>query len=428
MRKPWLAHEQEAERGGGPAQAPAGRVLAYMALTAALTAVAVVALLRLLGVLGFTDAVIFGGDAHDRASVRKLQQVWNYISQDFYEQPDEDAMLESAAAALASSVGDAYTAYYTEAEMRGLNEHSSGAFYGIGVTVAAADSGRLKIVDVFDGSPAQKAGVMADDEIVRVEGVDVGALDGSQAVIDMIKGERNTKVRVAFYRPSDDSVLEFVMERDEVRTENVFSELLDGEIGYIRLVMFDSSADKYFGQHLSALLDGGIKGLIVDLRDNPGGSYDECVKIADRLVGEGTIVYTEDRGGNREYRRSDANKLDVPLALLTNAFSASASEILAGAVKDNGDGTLVGKKTFGKGLVQAVVTLADGAGLKYTRSRYFTPNGVCIQGYGIEPDIDVDMPAEFDRVAPADVPAEDDAQLQAAMAEIRRQGSEAGDL
>ncbi|MDR1062308.1 MAG: S41 family peptidase [Clostridiales bacterium] len=394
------------------------RLAAPMALTALLTALAVVALLRFFGALSFSDAVFFAGGAHSPASVSKLQEVWDYISLDYYEQPDEDRMLESAAAAVAASVGDPYTVYYTKEEMQSFNERSAGAFYGIGVSVAPAPSGRLAVVEVADGSPAQEAGVLPGDEIVSVDGRGVEEIGDEQTVVALIKGEKGAHVRVGFYRPADDAVLEFDMSRYEVRTQNIASKILDGGIGYIRIAMFDNSAGQYFGENLSGLLEGGIGGLIIDLRDNPGGSYDGTVEITDRLIGEGVIVYTEDRNGEREYRRSGAGSLDMPLALLINSNSASASEIMAGAVKAHGAGALVGQRTFGKGLVQSVVTLEDGSGLKYTRSRYFTPDGVCIQGEGIEPDIAVPLPDDYAGMAADDIPEGGDAQLRAAIDEV----------
>ncbi|MDR1438537.1 MAG: S41 family peptidase [Clostridiales bacterium] len=399
----------------------ARRFAVSMALTALLTAVTVVALLRFFGMASFSDAVFFNGGAHAPASVRKLQQVWDYISGEFYEQPDEDAMLESAAAAMAASVGDVYTVYYTKEQMRSFNERTAGAFYGIGVTVSAAKSGRLAVVGVAEGSPAEAAGVLPGDEIASVDGRGVEELADDQAVIDMIKGERGTMVKVGFYRPSDGATLEFEMERYEVRAENVAAKALDGGIGYIRISMFDSSGSKFFGQKLDELLEGGMRGLVIDLRDNPGGSFDEAVAIADRLLGEGVIVYTEDRRGERAYRRSDAQMLGMPLALLINSNSASASEIVAGAVKAHGAGKLVGQRTFGKGLVQNVVTLDDGSGLKYTSSKYFTPDGASIQGEGIEPDLAVALPDSYAGIPLEDIPSGGDAQLEAAAGEIARQ-------
>jgi carboxyl-terminal processing protease len=326
--------------------------------------------------------------------VQKLPQVWDALSKDYFEPVDEDRMIEFAAAAMADSIGDVYTTYYTKEEMRMVKEHSAGVFHGIGVTVITGENGRLRITGFVDGSPAEEAGVLIGDEVVSVDGIGIGEIGDPNMVIGKIKGEAGVGVTVGFFRPSDGLEHEFFIERREIKTENILSDILymDGDmpIGYIYIKMFDGAAYDYFERHLDRLLESGIEALVVDLRGNPGGDFEETVKIADRLIGEGIIVYTEDRAGRREYRRSDARALDMPLRVLIDAGSASASEILAGAIKDQGAGRLIGEKTFGKGIVQAVMTLSDGSGLKYTRSRYFTPSGVCIDGGGIEPDILVD--------------------------------------
>lgn len=191
-------------------------------------------------------------------------------------------------------------------------------------------------------------------------------------------------------------------------------------IGYIYLTMFDGSAYEYFERHLNALLANDISALVIDVRGNPGGDYDQTVRIADRLIGKGVIVYTEDRAGKREYRESDEASLGLPIRVLVNGDSASASEILAGAVKDSGAGLLVGTKTFGKGLVQAVLPLKDGSGLKYTRSRYYTPSGVCIQGDGIEPDIYIELAPQYYEAEVGDLPQSYDTQLRAALSDIEK--------
>ena len=383
-------------------------VLWCSVLTALFTAVSVIAVLYFSGLLSAAGAVNFRGDGHAIASVQKLQQVWDYLSTDFYEPVDGDRMIEYAAAGMAASLGDAYTMYYTKAEMKAFSERSAGIYYGIGVYVAPGDNGRLRVTGVFDGSPAEEAGVLVDDEIMSVDGVDVSEIADSDKVVALIKGEAGASVLIGFYRPSEGRVVELSVERREIKTDNIFSRLIYTDagmpVGYIQIVMFDGSASEYFNRHLDTLLKSDIAALVIDLRDNAGGDFNETVKIADRLIGEGVIVYTEDRAGHREYRNSDADALNLPIRVLINAGSASASEILAGAIKDSGAGRLVGTVTFGKGLVQNVIELKDGAGLKYTRSRYFTPSGVCIQGTGIEPDIRIEpQPAPLGSENPAEV-------------------------
>ena len=387
----------------------------YMLLASLLTATALILVFYAMGVLDLTAMLRFGRGNTNPQSVIKLQQVWNAISSDFYLQLDENKMIEYAAAGIAAAAEDVYTEYYTKEQMAEVNERASGSFSGIGVSVKRGEGGQLIITDVTAGSPAEEAGVLTDDEIVRVDGIAVQEIGSIDAVIAKIKGETDTIVRIGFFRPTLQEIVEFDITRRPIKTENILSEMLEGQIGYLRIIMFDSEADAYFGQHLSQLTENEMGGLILDLRDNPGGNYEETVKIIDRLVGEGVIVYTEDRSGKREYRNSNPEKLEVPFCVLINQNSASASEVLAGAVKDYAAGVLIGTATYGKGLVQAVITFSDGSGLKYTRSRYFTPNGISIHGDGVTPDEIVKLPEEVRNVPVAGIPRDRDTQLAAAI-------------
>jgi len=397
---------------------PTGRFYLYIALTAFFTAMTMFAFLWGVGALSMSDKIELGNGEHSAEKAIMLQQVWNAISDDYYVPVNEDAMLGSAAAAIAASVNDPYTVYYTPEEMKRVMESTQGVFVGIGAYVGVMDDGTIFVSDLFEGSPAALAGVAVGDVLTSVDGAPVAKGDDLSGVVAKVKGEAGTTVVLGVYRPSTGESLEIPIERGEVKERNVVSTMLDGSIGYLRIVSFDSSAYQYFEEHLDGLLEQGALGLVIDLRDNPGGNYEEVVKIADRLLGEGVIVYTQDRAGNKDTRNSDARSLALPLKILVNGNSASASEILAGAVKDHGAGRLVGQRTFGKGLVQAMVTLKDGSGLRYTRSSYYTPSGTNIQGEGIEPDIVVE-PADpgaslFD--AATGLPrAGADAQLQAAL-------------
>ena len=396
-------------------------------LTAVFTSVVLIIFLRIFGLITFSGAVDFRGTQRSVASVQKLQQVWDALSQDFYLPVDGDRMIEYAAAGMAGSLGDVYTTYYTSEEMRRFTEHSSGIFQGIGVYILQGANGRLRVSGFLENSPALEAGVQIDDEIINVDGVDVDGVTDSNIIIDMIKGEAGIAVTIGFYRPSDAAVHEFTIERREIKAENIFSKILySGDesetgadpIGYIYIQMFDSAAAEYFNLHLDKLLESGIMALVIDLRGNPGGDFDQTVKIADRLIEQGVIVYTEDRSGKREYKESDDTALGLPIRVLIDGDSASASEILAGAIKDSGAGRLIGAKTFGKGLVQAVIPLRDGSGLKYTRSRYYTPSGQCIDGIGIEPDINVEPTGRGGSALTADNPQNNDIVLNAALSDI----------
>lgn len=359
--------------------------------------------------------ITFDADSVDYRNVVKFNRVMDILKNDFYMKVDANKMLEGAIYGLAESLGDPYTVYFDREHMEAFLEKSRGSYVGIGVTVNVDDDGLLTVVEPMKGSPAMEAGIRRGDKIVKVDGRDVTSISDENMIISMIKGKENTRVRITVYRPSEDRYVQFDIKRKRIRASNIKSEILDGDIGYIRIVMFDSEIARYFKNDLNSMLEKGIKGLIIDLRDNPGGSFEQVVEIADSLLPAGTIVYTEDRDGRKEYRYSDRAYTDIPLVILINGNSASASEILAGAVRDHGRGMLVGTRTFGKGLVQELKLLGDGSGIKVTISRYFTPSGVCIQGTGIEPDIHVGVLDEYRNLPASQIPRDRDVQLRSAI-------------
>lgn len=363
--------------------------------------------------ISFDPKVVGAGD------IRKFNEVKGILKKDYYQDVDEKTMLEGAIRGMTDSLQDPYTVYFTRDQMKIFTEKSEGSYVGIGVSIVVDNNGLLTIIEPFDDSPAKKAGILQGDKIIKVDDKDVTSIRDENMVIAMIKGQENTRVKITIYRPSEGRSIDFEMMRKRIKIVNIRSEVLPGNIGYIKLIMFDSEIASYFEEHLNKLLAQGIKGLIIDVRDNPGGAYDQVVKIADRLVPEGIIVYTEDKNKKRFEEKSDKQELEMPLVVLINENSASASEILAGAVKDHKKGTLVGKKTFGKGLVQAVIPLSDGSGLKVTVSRYFTPSGVCIQDIGIQPDEVVDVPEAYKNKPVSEIPKGDDVQLQTAVQMLR---------
>lgn len=359
--------------------------------------------------------ITFDADSVDYRNVVKFNRVMDILKNDFYMKVDANKMLEGAIYGLAESLGDPYTVYFDREHMEAFLEKSRGSYVGIGVTVNVDDDGLLTVVEPMKGSPAMEAGIRRGDKIVKVDGRDVTSISDENMIISMIKGKENTRVRITVYRPSEDRYVQFDIKRKRIRASNIKSEILDGDIGYIRIVMFDSEIARYFKNDLNSMLEKGIKGLIIDLRDNPGGSFEQVVEIADSLLPAGTIVYTEDRDGRKEYRYSDRAYTDIPLVILINGNSASASEILAGAVRDHGRGMLVGTRTFGKGLVQELNLLGDGSGIKVTISRYFTPSGICIQGFGIKPDIEVGVYEEYRNLPVSQIPRDRDVQLRSAI-------------
>ncbi len=363
--------------------------------------------------------ISFDAETVDLDNVAKFKQVRDILKEDYYLSVDENKLIEGATRGLAEALEDPYTVYFDKEQMQLFLEKSEGSYVGIGVTVNVDDKGLLTVIEPTEGSPADKAGMKQGDKIVKVDGTDVTSFSDENMIISMIKGKENTKVSVTVYRPSEDRYIQFDMVRKRIKTSNIKSEIIDGNIGYIRLAMFDNEIAKYFINDLNSMKKKGIEGLIIDLRDNPGGSYEQVVKIADSLLPEGIIVYTEDRDGRKAVKRSDKASLDMPLVILINENSASASEILAGSVKDHGVGKLVGKKTFGKGLVQELKLLKDGSGLKVTISRYFTPSGVCINGTGIMPDIEVDVLEEYRNYPVSQIPRDRDIQLKSAIESLR---------
>lgn len=359
--------------------------------------------------------ISFDAEAVDLDNVVKFNQVRDILKKDYYKSVDENKLIEGATYGLAEALEDPYTVYFNKEQMQTFLEKSEGSYVGIGVTVNVDDKGLLTVIEPTEGSPAQMAGMKQGDKIVKVDDTDVTAFSDENMIISMIKGKEDTKVSITVYRPVEDRYLQFDIIRKRIKASNIKSEILEGNIGYTRLVMFDSEIAKYFMNDLNRIRKEGIKGLIIDLRDNPGGSYEQVVRIADSLLPEGVIVYTEDREGKKSYQKSGKSSVDLPLVLLINANSASASEILAGAVKDHGAGKLVGTTTFGKGLVQELKLLKDGSGLKVTISRYFTPSGVCINGTGIKPDIEVEAFDEYRNYPVSQIPRDRDFQLKSAI-------------
>ncbi len=395
------------------------QVIIFIALASAIAILATVMLLFTINSFQNKFVVSFDANKVSYQNVAKFNEVRKILTEDYYQAVDQNKLVEGAVRGLADSLKDPYTVYFNKEQMKAFMEKSEGSYVGIGVTVNVDTNGLLTVIEPSEGSPAKKAGMKQGDKIVKVGDTDVTSLSDENMIISMIKGKENTNVKITVYRPSEDRYVQFDITRQKIKASNIRSEIMDGDIGYIRLVMFDSEIARYFEHDLKKMLDKGIKGLVIDLRDNPGGSYEQVVQIADSLLPEGTIVYTEDRNGNRQYKKSGKTYINLPLAILTNGNSASASEILAGAVKDYSRGELVGTKTFGKGLVQELKLLQDGSGLKVTISRYFTPSGVCIQGKGIMPDVEVKVPDEYRNLPASQIPRDKDTQLKAALDNVK---------
>lgn len=312
-----------------------------------------------------------------------------------------------------AGLGDPYAAYYTEEEYQSMLDTTNGSYCGIGVEISQnISTGIVTVARVFEGSPAEKAGLLPGDVLYKVGDMEATGEDLTM-IVSKIKGKEHTTVVISVAREGEDDYLEFQVERETIEVQTVESEMLEGEIGYIAISSFDDVTSDQFVQALDKLEGQGMEGLIVDLRDNGGGLVSCVCKILDRLLPEGLIVYTEDKYGNREEERSDAEHyFDKPLAVLVNGNSASASEIFAGAIKDYGIGALVGTKTYGKGIVQKIYPLSDGTAVKLTVSKYYTPKGNNIHGIGIEPDVEIELDEALEKKVV--VSKEEDNQLQKA--------------
>ena len=285
------------------------------------------------------------------------------------------------------ALNDPYSVYYNEEEYAKLKESSSGTYSGIGVMVQQDPAtGYVNVIKVFEGSPAKEAGMQKDDIIWKVRGEDVAGMDLNLIVAE-IKGQEHTTVDLTVYRPSEQAYIDMTVERRKISVETVSHKMLENNTGYIEVTSFDEVTAGQFIEAFEDLKAQGMKAVIVDLRDNGGGLLSSVTAMLDYLLPEGVLTYTEDKNGTRQYIRSDeAAALDVPMAVLVNGNSASASELFTEAVRDYEVAVVVGTKSFGKGIVQTIYSLGDGTALKLTTSRYYSPNGICIHGDGIIPD------------------------------------------
>ncbi|MBE6030088.1 MAG: S41 family peptidase [Clostridiales bacterium] len=332
----------------------------------------------------------------------KLDYLYDYLKETYYKDLNDADMMDGIYKGLYESAGDPYTNYLTAEEYENLMVDTTGEFYGIGITFTATEDDRLVIISTMDGSPAANAGLRTGDYIVSVDGVMYGADEMNDAASAM-RGELNTKVDIVYSRDGEEH--EVTITRKKITVESVETEILDDNIGYIRISTFDVNTGDDFEKELRKLEMQGVSGLIIDLRNNGGGIVSSGTHIADLLLPEGTIIYTETKAGERTYYNSEPSATSLPYVLLVNEGTASTSEILSVAVKENEGGKLVGTNTFGKGIVQISVPLTDGSATTVTIEQYYSPDGNEIHGIGVQPDYVVELPAD----------AETDLQLEKAI-------------
>lgn len=328
-------------------------------------------------------------------TTEKLGVLENTIKQYFWQDVDESTLEEGVYKGLLESLDDPYSVYYTHDELVQLQQQTEGIYYGIGAYISQDNEmGYVRVSKIIKNTPAEASGLQQDDYIYKVDGEDMQGKDSSY-VVSKIKGEAGTKVTITVVREGATDPIDIEVERQKIESPTVEYQMLDNDMAYIQITEFDLVTTEQFEEAYKQAQTDGMKGLILDLRSNPGGNLSTVCDIARMILPKGLIVYTEDKYGKREeYTCDGANQIKVPLVVLTNGYSASASEILAGAVKDYGIGTLVGTTTYGKGIVQKVINLSDGSAVKLTVSNYFTPNGNNIHKIGIDPDVEVEFDAE----------------------------------
>lgn len=345
----------------------------------------------------------------------RLEDVRSRLSEGYFQEVTDEDLLTGAIRGMMASVDDPYTFYYTPGEMEEYDQQSGSAYKGVGLLIQNNSDGYIEIIRVYADGPADRAGAQVGDLILRVDGIKVSGSSPKtlNEAVSMMKGEGGSEVQLTVSRDGEEH--ELLIVRGEVNVSNVTWQLLDHQIGYINIFQFTGDDVSAYEAALEGLQAQGMRGLVVDLRNNPGGILDDVVAIADKMLPEGLVVYTQDRSGKREDYYSDGAYVDLPLAVLINDMSASASEIFAAAVQDHDRGIIIGEKSYGKGIVQTVVHFDDdGAGMQYTSSSYFTPSGSSIHGIGVTPDILVAGEDGF--VSYSGIPdVENDVQLQVAV-------------
>ena len=311
----------------------------------------------------------------------KLEEIYSYIDENYYTDVDDDKLMEGIYSGLVKALDDPYSSYMSKDKFREWNSDISGEFGGIGVTFTKDDNGEFLIVSVIDDTPAYKAGIRAGDTI---EAVDGKTYEDMNDIVAVIRGKEGTSLKLTYKR--DDSKKTVTIVRDTIQIESVKSEVRKDNIGYIRISSFIETTAEDFKKALREMESAKVKGMVIDIRNNGGGLVNEGLEVADELLGKCTLVCYVDNKGNKTYSYSDKDKTDIPYVLLVDGATASTSEILTAAVKDNNGGKIVGTKTFGKGIIQNTSQFKDGSALKLTVMQYLSPDGNEIHKKGVKPD------------------------------------------
>ena len=357
-----------------------------------------------------------GNALSDVKTVQKLNYLEELIDEEYLDEKDESSLREGLYAGLLAGLKDPYSTYYTAEQYKELNTSNEGSYVGIGAVLQKDDTGGAKIIQLYEGGPGEQAGLKKGDVIKAVDGADVTDKETSD-IASMVRDSEKAPVTLTIQRENEEKTRDVKVEIRDVEIQTVSHEMLSGDTGYIRISEFSEVTSEQYKKAFADLKDQGMKKLVVDLRDNPGGLLTAVCGVLRQILPEGLIVYTEDKNGKREEETCDGkNKLDMPLAVLVNGNSASASEIFAGAVKDYGIGTIVGITTYGKGVVQTIQPLTDGSAVKITIAKYFTPKGNDINKKGITPDVEAELSGDITDWT--ELTHKEDTQLQTALKEI----------
>ena len=351
-------------------------------------------------------------------TVQKLNYLEELIDTEYQDEKDESSLREGLYAGLLAGLKDPYSTYYTAEQYKELNTSNEGSYVGIGAVLQKEDGGGAKVVQLYEGGPGEQAGLKTGDVIKAVDGTDVTEKETSD-IASMVRDSDKDFVTLTIQREDEEKTQNIKVEIRDVEIQTVSHEMLVGDTGYIRISEFSEVTSDQYKKAFADLKDQGMKKLVVDLRDNPGGLLTAVCGVLRQILPEGLIVYTEDKNGKREEETCDGkNELTMPLAVLVNGNSASASEIFAGAVKDYGIGTIVGTTTYGKGVVQTIQPLTDGSAVKITIAKYFTPKGNDINKKGITPDVEAELSGDITDWA--ELTHEEDTQLQTALKELEQ--------
>jgi len=335
---------------------------------------------------------LLGLTGENTADLLRFFGVKRMIETRYVTDVDSSALMDGAIDGMVKSLGDPHSIYMKSSMYKSLKEHTAGAFGGIGVTMGFKDD-KVTIMSILDDTPGEKAGLKVGDEIMAVDGTPVSDYQPEEVALH-IRGEAGTEVKLMIHRAGE-ADKEYSIQRDMIKVRSAKGKMLENsQMGYIRIGSFSENTGTEFKEEYKKLQEAGMAGLIVDLRQNPGGLITSCVEVADMLVPKGRVVSVVQKDGSREDYDSQLEGSTPPIVVLIDGNSASASEILAGALQDREAATIVGMKSYGKGSVQVVVPLLHNDGLKLTIAKYYTPSGKCIDGIGIEPDVTVNLTAE----------------------------------